>query len=148
MQDRDTWDPGGCSYSSVATWSTSGFKQWDPGVVILSPPFPSGLKEEWEHLMAQRSRQQRERDVFVKWKTLFDLASSWESLAIMKEHFPSLLLEDKENFQGGSDDADPNITSCLIPTSSIVSVNNKPKTTLGCYWKKGKEGNLSNSTHL
>ena len=63
--------------------------------------------------------------------------------------FPVPIISLEKSADGYHDsDADPNITSGLIPTSSSVSANNKPKTTLGCYWKKGKEGNLSNSTNL
>ncbi|XP_057434128.1 uncharacterized protein LOC130726834 isoform X1 [Lotus japonicus] len=94
----NTWDPGGCSYFSATTWSTSCFKQWDSRGVLLSQPLPSCLNEEGElqpeleQLLISRSGQQGDREVPMKWKNLPDFDSSWESLAAMKKCFqlPSL----------------------------------------------------------
>lgn len=75
---------------------------------IVDPqPLPDYMNEEWhlepnpKKVISSTKNEQGEIEVLVKWKYLPDFENSWESRDKMMTKFPTLLLEDKDSFEGG-----------------------------------------------
>lgn len=70
-----------------------------------------------------------EPQALIHWEGLSPAEASWEDIASLRTRFPSLVLEDKHCFKGGS-----NVTT----STSISNTNNRFKELV--YHKRGKQG--------
>lgn len=74
---------------------------------VVFQPLPACLNEEWmlepepKRIVEQRTNDQNELEVLVKWKGLPEFENSWELAVNVQNAFPELLLEDKESLEGG-----------------------------------------------
>ena len=54
-----------------------------------------------------RSGEQGRKEFLIKWADLLECENSWEPEDLLKEQFPTLILEDKDDVEGRGDDTNP-----------------------------------------